>query len=202
MLRVSHLRKLVKPASDQCPEIPINLQGTELGTPVSIGATVTVAAGQVTATGTGYDFVNGVLEVTPAPSCSVPNHTTFTISGTGPIPDLALATPPSGASYVLAVLSGYLYVAYNGLNWAIPSAPVTVASGAYYSLVIVVANNYARAWLNGSSVGRRYIHSTYLGTGPWQLRVGDYYGYGSAYTGHIDSIRWEVGALHPDVDNI
>ena len=201
MLRVSHLRKLVKPLS--CPEIPINLLGTEIGAPVSIGATVTVEAGQVTATGTGYDFVAGVLGVTTAPGCSVPNYTTFTISGTGPVPDMALGTTAVVERYVLGYAGNGLYVAYNNkLGWVLKKLPITTLPGDPYELVIVVADSYVRAWLNGVSIGRSYLYADQLGPpGQWKLSIGRYYE-GSTYTGHIDSIRWEVGALYPDVDNI
>ena len=203
MLRVSHLRKLVKPQS--CPEIPINLQGTELGAPVSIGATVTVVEGQVTATGTGYDFVAGVLEVTPAPDCSVPNYTTFTISGTGPVPDMSLCSTTVALRCVLghSYTYGGLYAAYrHPTPWALGPLPITTLPGDPYELVIVVADSYVRAWLNGVSMGRRDLYADYLGPpGQWRLEIGSY-SYSGSYTGHIDSIRWEVGALYPDVDNI
>ena len=203
MLRVSNLRKLVKPRS--CPEIPINLQGTELGAPVSIGATVNVVEGQVTATGTGYDFVAGVLEVTTAPYCGVPNYTTFTISGTGPVPEMALYSTTGGSRFVLGVLyaTGGLFAAYRHPSWALSYLPLTLLPGDPYELVIVVADSYVRAWLNGVSMGRSYLYADYLGPpGEWKLEIGRYYGISDSYTGHIDSIRWEVGALYPDVDNI
>ena len=201
MLRVSNLRKLVKPQSPQpCPEIPINLQGTELGAPVSRGATVTVVEGQVTATGTGYDFVAGVLEVTTAPHCSVPNYTTFTISGIGPVPHMALYSTTGDGRHVLGSQYGSLFVAYP--NWALQYLPITTLPGDPYELVIVVADSYVRAWLNGVSMGRSDLYADYLGPpGEWKLAIGRYFD-GSTYTGHIDSIRWEVGALYPDVDNI
>ena len=207
MLRVSHLRKLVKPPSG--PEIPINLLGTEIGAPVSIGATVAVVEGQVTATGTGYDFAAGALEVTTAPSCSVPNYTTFTISGTGPIPDLHLHSTTVHNRYLLGVVSEKLYAAYRypgsvtgSPYWALQGLVASSAPGSPYELIIVIADSYVRAWLNGVSIGRQSLYSDYMGPpGEWRLAIGRYY-VGSSYTGHVDSIRWEVGALYPDVDNI
>lgn len=208
MLRATALRKLVKPLS--CPEIPINLLGTEIGAPVSIGATVTVAEGQVTATGAGYDFVAGVLEVTTAHYCGVPNYTTFTISGTGPVPDLNLESTTVANRSVLGVVSEGLYAAYRYPGsvvvgfpyWALQELAVSSAPGSPYELIIVIADSYVRAWLNGVSIGRRDLYSDYMGPpGEWKLSIGRYYS-GSTYTGHIDSIRWEVGALYPDVYNI
>ena len=208
MLRVSNLRKLVKPR--WCTEIPINLLGTELGAPVSIGATVTVAEGQVTATGTGYEFVAGVLEVTTAPSCGVPNYTTFTILGTGPVPELNLVSTTVPYRSVLGVLSGSLYAAFrlpgsmSGVipYWVLQALPVSNAPGSPYELIVVIADSYVRVWLNGVSIGRGDLYADYLGpSGEWKLDIGRYFN-GATYTGHIDSIRWEVGALYPDVDNI
>lgn len=207
MLRATALRKLVKPFP--CPEIPINLLGTEIGAPVSIGATVTVAEGQVTATGAGYDFVAGVLEVTTAHYCSVPNYTTFTISGTGPVPDLRLESTTVANRFVLGVVGESLYAAFRYPGgvvgtpyWALQALAVSSAPGSPYELIIVIADSYVRAWLNGVSIGRHDLYSDYLGPpGEWKLSIGRYFP-GSTYTGHIDSIRWEVGALYPDVDNI
>ena len=207
MLRATALRKLAKPFP--CPEIPINLLGTEIGAPVSIGATVTVAEGQVTATGAGYDFVAGVLEVTTAHYCGVPNYTTFTISGTGPVPDLSLPSTTVANRYVLGVLSESLYAAYRHPGsvvgypyWALQALAVGIAPGSPYELIIVIADSYVRVWLNGVSIGRHDLYSDYMGPpGEWKLSIGRYFA-GSTYTGHIDSIRWEVGALYPDVDNI
>ena len=205
MLRATALRKLVKPQSPPpgppCPKILINLQGTELGAPVSIGATVTVAAGQVTATGTGYDFVKGVLEVTPAPQCNVPNYTTFTISGTGQVPHMGLYSTTVANRIVLGYADGGLHVAYRNASWALTGLPITKLPGDPYKLVIVVAASYLRVWLNGVSIGRSDLAADYLGPpGKWQLDIGRYYP-GTTYTGHINSIRWEVGALYPDVAN-
>ena len=207
MLRATALRKLVKTSPG--PEIPINLRGTEIGAPVSIGATVTVSEGQVTATGAGYDFVAGVLEVTTARHRAVPNYTTFTISGTGPVPDLSLTSTTVAERYALGLVSESLYAAYRypdsvvgGPNWALQAAAVGIAPGSPYELIIVIADSYVRAWLNGVSIGRHDLYSDYMGPpGEWKLSIGRYF-YGSTYTGHIDSIRWEVGALYPDVDNI
>ena len=208
MLRATALRKLVKRQS--CPEIPINLLGTEIGAPVSIGATVNVVEGQVTATGTGYDFVDGVLEVITAPYCGVPNYTTFTISGSGPLPELNLVSTTVAARSVFGVRSDVLYAAYrhpgsmSGVapHWVLQLLPVSNAPGSPYELIVVIADSYVRVWLNGVSIGRGDLYADYLGPpGQWRLDVGTYSG-GTAYTGHIDSIRWEVGALYPDVDNI
>ena len=209
MLRVSHLRKLVKPRS--CPEIPINLLGTEIGQPVSNERAAVVQEGSVVADGSGYDFTDGLLIVDTEPGCAISPYTTFTISGKGPVPDLSVYSLPNHARYVVGVVSGRLYAAFRNPGsvvgipwWAIQNAPVSVAPGVAYTLVLVVADTYVRAWLNGSSIGRQDIYPDYMGTLPWQLRVGDYYDHSepTTYTGHIDSIRWEVGALYPDVDNI
>ena len=208
MLRATALRKLVKPRSG--PEILINLQGTEIGAPVSIGATVNVTRGQVTATGTGYDFVDGLLEVITAHNCGVPNYTTFTISGSGPLPELNLVSTTVAARSVFGVRSDVLYAAYrhpgsmSGVapHWVLQLLPVSNAPGSPYELIVVIADSYVRVWLNGVSIGRGDLYADYLGPpGQWRLDVGTYFG-GTTYTGHIDSIRWEVGALYTDVDNI
>ena len=94
MLRVSHLRKLVKP-STPCPESPIALTGTEVGAPVSPGFTVEVLEGTVTATGAGYDFIDGVLWVSTKEGCPLTSEMTFSIAGTGPVPALTVLTPDS-----------------------------------------------------------------------------------------------------------
>ena len=184
-----------------CYAVPIALLGTETGPPVSNGVAATISEGAVIADGSGYDFTAGVLIVDTKPGCTIPPHTTLTISGKGPVPDLSLGHATL-AGYIVGVISGQLWAAYNGLAWAITNVPASVAPGTDYSLVVVVGNTYVRAWLNGSSIGRRTINPTHMQTPPqWQLRVGECFG-GTTYTGRVNSITWEVGALYPDVDNI
>ena len=94
MLRVSHLRKLVKPASiplpDPCQGPAVDLLGTEVGAPVSRGLPADILEGTVVATGAGYDFTNAVLRVTVAGSCPESSELTFSITGTGPVPTLGV----------------------------------------------------------------------------------------------------------------
>ena len=93
MLRVSHLRKLVKPSAP-CRDILVDLLGTEVGAPVSAGLPVNILAGTVVATGAGYDFTNAVLRATVAASCPE-LELTFSITGTGPVPSLAVYSDSS-----------------------------------------------------------------------------------------------------------
>ena len=209
-MRAAYLARCI--GTPVCDSVPIALLGTEIGQPVSNGRVAVVQEGSVVADGSGYDFTDGLLIVDTKNGGSVSAYTTLTITGVGPIPELSLYSLPINTRYVLGVIAGALYAAYRNPGsvvgspfWAIQNAPVSVAQGVAYTLVLVVGDTYVRAWLNGSSVGRQSIYPNYLGTSPWQLRVGDYY-YDSpvptTYTGRVNSITWEVGALYPDVDNI
>ena len=198
-MRADYLARCIGPLI--CDAVPIALLGTEIGQPVSNGRVAVVTNGSVVADGSGYDFTDGVLEVDTKLGCYTSSYTTFTISGKGPVPDLYVGHGLSSGRYVVTIYGGRLWAAYDGHTWAF-DAPVSVASGTDYSLVVVVADTYVRVWLNGSSVGRQTIHPNYIQTPPqWQLRVGECFG-GTTYTGRVNSITWEVGALYPDVDNI
>lgn len=200
MLRVSHLRKLVKPASGQCPDPLIALLGTEVGTPVSEGLTVNIIEGSVVSTGTGYDFTDGVLSVTTPEQCPVNSEMTFSISGIGPVPPLTVI-PTGGWIYLIAVLTGGLaYAAYKypDSHWAIPAVPLAVPDGVAYELKCSIADTWVGLWLNGSRVARAVVTPEYLATTrTWTVIVGRYSN--ETYTGHVDSVSFANGAL-PDID--
>ena len=195
MLRVSHLRKLVKPTP--CPDPAIALLGTEVGAPVSAGLTVNVLNGTVAATGAGYDFTNAALSVTTAEGCPLAPELTFSISGTGPIPAI-MVYAPSESVYLLGVLSpGVAYVGSGG-NWAIQEVPVSVPAGAPYELKCSIADTWAGVWLNGNRIARTGVAPGQSATtSPWNVMVGRYFN--GTYTGHVDSVSLANGAL-PDID--
>lgn len=210
MLRVSHLRKLVKPTT--CPEILVGLLGTEVGAPVSAGLPVDILEGTVVATGAGYDFTNAVLRVTAAASCPESSELTFSITGTGPVPTLGVYSPDSDAGIpkiLVSVLSGAVYAAYRRFGpgpadhgWALLSAPVTIPAGAPYELKCSIADNWVGVWLNGTRIARAAVSPGILKIPyPWIVDVGrDIYSAPYAtYTGHVDSVRLAYGAL-PDID--
>ena len=211
MLRVSHLRKLVKP-SPPCRDILVDLLGTEVGAPVSAGLPADILEGTVVATGAGYDFTNAVLRVTVAGSCPESSELTFSITGTGPVPALgvhsthAFATIPN---ILVSVLSETAYAAYHRFGprsedtgWAIKYVPVSVPAGVPYELKCSIADNWVGVWLNGTRIARAAVSpgalKTYI---PWTVDVGrDIYSARYAtYTGHVDSVRLAYGAL-PDID--
>ena len=204
MLRVSHLRKLVKPRAP-CREILVDLLGTEVGAPVSAGLPAEVLAGTVTATGAGYDFTNAVLRVTVAGSCPETSELTFSITGTGPVPTLGV----SNSNILVSVISETAYAAFyrfgprpEDTGWALLGAPVTIPAGAPYELKCSIADNWVGVWLNGTRIARAAVRPGALKTPyPWIVDVGrDIYSAPSAtYTGHVDSVRLAYGAL-PDID--
>ena len=208
MLRVSNLRKLVKPASiplpDPCQGPAVALVGTEVGAPVSGGLTVEVLTGTVTATGAGYDFTAGVLRVTTAAQCPVNSEMTFSISGIGPVPALRVSIP--GNTYELVGITKYgVNAAYKSKNsmypypyWALRYVPVPAPAGIPYELKCSIADTWVGVWLNGKRVARAAVTPGYLATtSPWNVMVGRFYD--EVYTGHVDSVRLAYGAL-PDID--
>ena len=211
MLRVSHLRKLVKP-SPPCRDILVDLLGTEVGAPVSAGLPADILEGTVVATGAGYDFTNAWLRVTAAASCPESSELTFSITGTGPIPTLGVHSPaPIDVSPILlTVLSGAAAcAAYRRFGprpedhgWALLYVPVTVPAGVPYELKCSIADNWVGVWLNGTRIARAAVSPGILKTYyPWTVDVGrDIYSAPDAtYTGHVDSVRLAYGAL-PDID--
>ena len=201
MLRVSHLRKLVKPSAP-CPDTAIALLGTEVGAPVSAGLPVDILEGTVVATGAGYDFTNAVLRVTVAGSCPESSELTFSITGTGPVPSLLVYSAPPGATILAAVTGGAAYAAGSSLGWALVNAPVTISAGAPYELKYSTADNWVGVWLNGTRIAREAVFPGIMKHPyPWRVDVGRYiYGsYYETYTGHVDSVRLAYGAL-PDID--
>ena len=202
MLRVSHLRKLVKPSAP-CREILVDLLGTEVGAPVSAGLPVDILEGTVVATGAGYDFTNAVLRVTAAGSCPESSELTFSITGTGPVPSLLVyGAPPYGSQILAAVAGGAAYAASYGAGWALLGAPVTISAGAPYELKYSIADNWVGVWLNGTRIAREAVSpGSMKHPCPWRVDVGRYiYGsYYETYTGHVDSVRLAYGAL-PDID--
>lgn len=204
MLRVSHLRKLVKPSA-QCRDILVDLLGTEVGAPVSAGLPVDILEGTVVATGAGYDFTNAALRVTVASSCPESSELTFSITGTGPIPSLAVHGDIPGYFQIFAaVVDGVAYAAYlyGSVGWVILHAPATISAGAPYELKYSIADNWVGVWLNGTRIGRAAVNpGTMKWSYPWTVDVGRYlYKYpNETYTGHVDSVRLAYGAL-PDID--
>ena len=211
MLRVSHLRKLVKP-SPPCLEILVDLLGTEVGAPVSAGLPADILEGTVVATGAGYDFTNAVLRVTAAGSCPESSELTFSITGTGPVPTLGVSNAVNTSVYnkiLLTVFSGTAFADFRRFGprpedtgWALLGAPVAVSAGAPYELKCSIADNWVGVWLNGTRVARAAVSPGDLKTPhPWIVDIGrDIYSAPShTYTGHVDSVRLAYGAL-PDID--
>lgn len=197
MLRVSHLRKLVKPRAP-CRDILVDLLGTEVGAPVSAGLPADILEGTVVATGAGYDFTNAWLRVTVAGSCPESSELTFSITGTGPVPTLGVYNI---FGVLLTVLSETAYAAFTG-GWALSGAPVTIPAGAPYELKCSIADNWVGVWLNGTRIARAAVSPGAMKTPkPWIVDVGrDIYSAPYAtYTGHVDSVRLAYGAL-PDID--
>ena len=207
MLRVSHLRKLVK-TSAPCPEILVDLLGTEVGAPVSAGLPVDILEGTVVATGAGYDFTNAVLRVTAAGSCPESSELTFSITGTGPVPTLGVHNDNTGI--LVSVISQTAYAAFRPVfgpttgyaEWAIMFVPVTTSAGVPYELKCSIADNWVGVWLNGTRIARAAVSPGDLRTPyQWIVDVGrDIYSAPyTTYTGHVDSVRLAYGAL-PDID--
>ena len=209
MLRVSHLRKLVKPGAP-CLDILVDLLGTEVGAPVSAGLPVDILEGTVVATGAGYDFTNAVLRATVAGSCPESSELTFSITGTGPVPTLCVYTDrPYSAAILASSIFGAAYAAFRRVGprpediwWAILGAPVTISAGAPYELKYSIADNWVGVWLNGTRIARAaVIPGTMKQPYPWVVDVGRYtfFDPSATYTGHVDSVRLAYGAL-PDID--
>ena len=208
MLRVSHLRKLVKPSAP-CREILVDLLGTEVGAPVSAGLPADILDGTVVATGAGYDFTNAALRVTVAGSCPESSELTFSITGTGPVPSLNVYNAnPNPPQWLAGVAGGAAYAAYAdpAVGWAIRGAPIPISAGAQYELKYSIADNWVGVWLNGTRIARNAVRpGSMRNPYPWIVDVGWYtkgYDYGypyETYTGHVDSVRLAYGAL-PDID--
>ena len=204
MLRVSHLRKLVKPSAP-CREILVDLLGTEVGAPVSAGLPADILEGTVVATGAGYDFTNAWLRVTVAASCPESSELTFSITGTGPVPTLGVYNTVNAGYYgkiLLTVLSETAFAAFRRFGWVLLGAPVAVSAGDPYELKCSIADNWVGVWLNGTRIARAAVSPGDLKTPyPWTVDVGrDIYSAPYAtYTGHVDSVRLAYGAL-PDID--
>lgn len=204
MLRVSHLRKLVKP-SPPCLGILVDLRGTEVGAPVSAGLPVDILEGTVVATGAGYDFTNAVLRATAAGSCQESSELTFSITGTGPVPDLVVGADVGSGYYyrkgLIGVWGGVVYAAhvYPASSWAIPGVPVSVPAGAPYELKCSIADTWVGVWLNGTRIARAEVTPGYLATSDlWEVVLGKYFD-GTTYTGLVSSASLANGAL-PDID--
>ena len=210
MLRVSNLRKLVKPSAP-CRDILVDLLGTEVGAPVSAGLPVDILEGTVVATGAGYDFTDAWLRVTVASSCPESSELTFSITGTGPIPTLGVhSSSPYLAKILVSVIWGAAYADYRpapgsapgSAAWALLGAPVTISAGAPYELKCSIADNWVGVWLNGTRIAREAVNPGSMKTSyPWIVDVGrdTYSAPYSTYTGHVDSVRLAYGAL-PDID--
>ena len=201
MLRVSHLRKLVKPSAP-CRDILVDLLGTEVGAPVSAGLPVDILEGTVVATGAGYDFTNAVLRATVAGSCPESSELTFSITGTGPVPTLGVYSyETNDLNILLTVLSDTAFAATSP-GWTLMYVPVTISAGEPYELKCSIADNWVGIWLNGTRIARAAVFPGVMkATKPWIVDVGrDIYSAPSnTYTGHVDSVRLAYGAL-PDID--
>lgn len=174
--------------------------GTEVGVPVSTGYTVEVLEGTVTATGTGYDFINGVLRVSTKEGCPLASEMTFSITGTGPMPALTVRVDPVyGDAHLIGVAGNAAYAAYTPfIGWAIKAVPVSVPAGAPYELKCSLADTWVGVWLNGTRIARAGVTSEYLATSkPWHVVLGRYFN--ETYTGHVDSASLVTGSL-PDID--
>ena len=181
--------------------------GTEVGAPVSTGLTVEVLEGTVTATGAGYDFIDGVLRVSTKDGCPLTSEMTFSIAGTGPVPALVVY-PNSGdtTNQLIGVAGGAVYAAFKDPGslypfpyWAIKFVPVSVPAGIPYELKCSIADTWVGVWLNGTRIARAEVTPEYLATSyRWTVRLGRYYD-GETYTGHVDSVSLVTGAL-PDID--
>ena len=209
MLRVSNLRKLVKPSAP-CRDILVDLLGTEVGAPVSAGLPADILEGTVVATGAGYDFTNAVLRVTAAASCPESSELTFSITGTGPVPTLGVYSDhPYSSQILVSVLGETVFAAFRRFGpgigdhkWALLGAPVTISAVAPYELKCSIADNWVGVWLNGTRIAREAVNPGALKTAyPWIVDVGrDIYSSPyTTYTGHVDSVRLAYGAL-PDID--
>ena len=175
--------------------------GTEVGAPTSANLTVSVLAGNVVATGTGYAFTGGVLSVITKEQCPLASEMTFSISGTGPIPAINVYEPSTNASLLGVLGSGATYAGYGGpysTGWAIQAVPVGIPAGVPYELKCSIADTWVGVWLNGNRIARGVVTPGDLATTlPWRVVVGRYFT--ETYTGHVDSVRLENGAL-PDID--
>ena len=203
MLRVSHLRKLVKPSAP-CLDILVDLLGTEVGAPVSAGLPAEVLEGTVVATGAGYDFTNAWLRATVAGSCPESSELTFSITGTGPVPTLGVynVDPTFSGVILVSVISGTAYAVWGHLGWELLGAPVTVSAGAPYELKCSIADNWVGVWLNGTRIAREAVSPGVMKRpDSWIVDVGRDYASApyATYTGHVDSVRLAYGAL-PDID--
>lgn len=199
MLRVSHLRKVVKPRAP-CPDPAIALLGTEVGAPVSAGLTVNVLNGTVAATGTGYDFTKAVLSVTTKEQCPLASEMTFSISGTGPIPAINVYEPSTNSSLLGVLGTGVTYAGFGTSTsyWAIQAVQLGIPAGVSYELKCSIADTWVGVWLNGNRVAREAVTPGHLATTlPWNVVVGRYFT--ETYTGHVDSVSLANGAL-PDID--
>ena len=199
MLRVSHLRKLVKPSA-QCRETLVDLLGTEVGAPVSAGLPADILKGTVVATGAGYDFTNAVLRMTGAASCPKLSELTFSITGTGPVPALTVRTYNKIYYNIIGGVGTEVYAGYRYPYpyWAIHGAPVSVPAGAPYELKCSTADTWVGVWLNGTRIARAEITPAYLDTsGSWEMILGRYAS--ETYTGLVSSASLVIGAL-PDID--
>ena len=203
MLRSSRLLKLIT-SSVTCPEPPIALMGTEVGVPVSTGLTVEVLAGTVTATGAGYDFIDGALRVSTKKLCPLTSEMTFSITGTGPVPALSVQAN-RGYIYLIGVSDTVAYAAYKYPGslypfpyWAIQAVPVSVPAGVPYELKCSIADTWVGVWLNGTRIARAEVTPGYLATSyPWDVVLGSYNG--GTYTGLVSSASLVTGSL-PDID--
>ena len=202
MLRVSHLRKLVKPTPCLAPVLEplITLSGAEVGAPVSAGLPVNILEGTVVATGAGYDFTNAVLSVNTAENFPVSSKMTFSITGTGPVPPLVVRASGPDLYNLVAVRLEYFYAAYkhpglyNAPPWAIKFVPVTIPAGDPYELKCSIADTWVGVWLNGTRIARAAVAPGYLESPyPWEVLVGRYTY--ETYTGHVDSVSLANGAL-------
>ena len=182
--------------------------GTEVGVPVSTGLTVEVLTGTVTATGAGYDFIDGVLRASTGEKCPLTSEMTFSITGTGPVPALSVHVN-QGYKYLIGVAGTAAYAAYKYPEslypypyWALKAVPVSVPAGAPYELKCSIADTWVGVWLNGTRIARAEVTPELLAASdPWAVELGRYFdgvSYGT-YTGLVSSASLVTGSL-PDID--
>ena len=199
MLRVSHLRKLVKVVGSP-PVTPIwAMRGTEVGAPIAEPSSSTETAYlNAVATGNGYNLLNGYISATP----SVPaldSRTTFILAWEGlTAPDCRISAL-GGIGYArLAINGNTLYKEPTPGAWAqILGIPVVTGLN---ELVVETTSEYLRIWHNGQSI---WAASVGLPAANWRnaSSVGQYLG-APRFTGTIKAAALYNGALFGDVATI
>ena len=199
MLRVSHLRKLVKVVGSP-PVTPIwAMRGTEVGAPIAEPSSSTETAYlNAVATGNGYNLLDGYISATP----SVPaldSRTTFILAWEGlTAPDCRISAL-SGGYARLAIGGNTLYREPGGGSWGeIIAIPVVTGLN---ELVVETTSEYCRIWHNGQSIGGDSVGLDTAVNWRNASSVGQYLG-APRFTGTIKAAALYNGALFGDVATI